>query len=176
MNKNRCNEYKLQRFLLFVIELYSILSDFTFMFFKNMNKPPCFQRGSACRKSHFKSLGQAFSKACRFLGQRPKPTSAEVRIPQYKALFCRGVGRFFQEKKRPTGEKFSQHNPRKSCRWQVFRHTDRCNEYKLQRFLLFVIELYSILSDFTFIFFKNMNKPPCFQRGFVLFSVCRSVR
>ena len=84
-------------------------------------------------KIKFKSFRPPFSKGGGYLGQSPKPTSAEVGTPQYKAMyyclrnstkFCRGVGHFFQEKKRPTSEKFSQHNPRKRCRWHVFRRTD----------------------------------------------------
>ena len=55
-------------------------------------------------KIKFKSFRPPFSKGGGYLGQSPKPTSAEVGTLKYKALFCRGVGRFFQEKKRPTSE------------------------------------------------------------------------
>ncbi|MGN0597412.1 MAG: hypothetical protein ACI4J1_08825, partial [Ruminiclostridium sp.] len=48
-----------------------------------------------------KSFGQAFTKACGFLGQSPKSSSAEDEIPHVKTIFCRGLGRFFHEKKRP---------------------------------------------------------------------------
>ena len=58
-------------------------------------------------KDRFKVFVHFFSKSGGYLGQSPKPTSAEVGTPQYKAMyyclrnstkFCRGVGRFFLEK------------------------------------------------------------------------------
>ena len=56
---------------------------------------------SSLSKKYIKSLGQAFSKACGFLGQRPKSASAEAEIPLFKAIFARVWGRFFKKKSPP---------------------------------------------------------------------------
>ena len=76
----------------------------------NITKRLCFCIGvSDCRKSHFESLGQAFSKACVFLGQRPveigktistSRISAESKKPYLKRFF-EGSGELFSRKKVP---------------------------------------------------------------------------
>ena len=54
-----------------------------------------------CRKNQIKSLGQAFSKACRFLGQRPKSLSAESEKLYLKRFFAGVWGAFFKKKSAP---------------------------------------------------------------------------
>ncbi|MGN0618335.1 MAG: hypothetical protein ACI4J7_04865 [Ruminiclostridium sp.] len=48
-----------------------------------------------------RSLGQAFSKACRVKGQRPLSPSADGEIPIRLSDFCRGLGEIFARKNLP---------------------------------------------------------------------------